>query len=179
MHAGSPASQKGGDPWERREIMSTNSSLTESERQDTQNDQIDVIQPQAPGPSQPVARAPGVRHVFISHKAKDELAAEAIRKALKMRGGNSLEIFVSERIKAGSQWSEEIWKSLKRADWLLLLYTDPSQEWDWCLFEAGFFAGAVENLLGRKVDFKESRCHANAPNRINGTTAYHSHCSDC
>ena len=121
--------------------MSTNSSLTESERQDTQNDQIDVIQPQAPGPSQPVARAPGVRHVFISHKAKDELAAEAIRKALKMRGGNSLEIFVSERIKAGSQWSEEIWKSLKRADWLLLLYTDPSQEWDWCLFEAGFFVG--------------------------------------
>src|SRR3989344_896136 len=27
-----------------------------------------------------------------------------------------------------------------------------------CFFEAGFFGGAVENILGRKVDFKESEC---------------------
>jgi hypothetical protein len=121
--------------------VSANSSKTESERQDTQNDRTDVIQLKPAGGSSHVADATSVRHVFISHKGRDAPAAEAIRKALKMRGPKSLEIFVSERIKAGLEWSPEIWKNLRRADWLLLLYTDPSQEWDWCLFEAGFFAG--------------------------------------
>ena len=121
--------------------MSANLSRTESERQDTQNDRIDVSQSQTAGPSSHVANAPVVRRVFISHKGRDSAAAEAIRRALKARGGNNLEIFVSERIRPGVQWPIQIWDNLKLADWLLLLYTDPSQDWDWCLFEAGFFAG--------------------------------------
>jgi hypothetical protein len=138
---GRPALQKGGAPSERREIMSANSSRTESERQDAQNDRIDVIQPEAPGASSPVDDAPAVRRVFISHKGRDSAAAKAICQALETRGGNSLPIFVSERISPGVEWPKEIWGNLRAADWLLLLYTDPSQEWDWCLFEAGFFVG--------------------------------------
>ena len=48
-------------------------------------------------------------------------------------------------------WAAQIWDNLKKADWLLLLYTDPSEEWDWCLFEAGFFAGCTTEKEGRLV----------------------------
>ena len=91
------------------------------------------------------------RRVFISHKVKDKTAAEKIRSALSLYGGGNLEIFVSERIKAGVRWAEQIWDNLHKADWLVLLYTDPSDEWDWCLFEAGFFAGCSKGAESRLV----------------------------
>lgn len=33
-----------------------------------------------------------------------------------------------------------------------------------CYFEAGFFSGALENITGRKVDFKEIQCRATSSN---------------
>jgi hypothetical protein len=91
------------------------------------------------------------RNIFISHKVKDRVAAEEIRSGLSLYGGGSLNIFVSERIEAGVIWSQEIREHLKKANWLILLYTDPSEEWDWCLFEAGFFAGCAEDEKCRLV----------------------------
>jgi len=129
--------------------MPSNSTRTESERQDKQNDQTDVIQLHAAGASSNVADAPVVRRVFISHKGKDKVAAAKIREDLNVYGG--LDIFLSERIGAGIPWAGEIWDSLNKADWLILLYTDPSEEWDWCLFEAGFFAGRAQQGEHRLV----------------------------
>lgn len=91
------------------------------------------------------------KKVFISHKAKDRNAAETIRRALSLYGAGNLEIFVSERISAGTVWAPEIWDSLEHADWLLLLYTDPSEDWDWCLFETGFFAASARKAGHRLV----------------------------
>jgi len=91
------------------------------------------------------------RTIFISHKVRDRVAAEKIRRALKLSGGDNLEIFLSERIKAGAEWNKAIWDSLEMADWLLLLYTDPSEEWNWCLFEAGFFAHRAKGAKGKLI----------------------------
>lgn len=91
------------------------------------------------------------RRIFISHKVKDRVAAEKIRSALNLYGAGNLEIFVSERIKAGVVWNEQILTNLQKADWLILLYTDPSEEWDWCLFEAGFFAGCAKGAEARLI----------------------------
>jgi hypothetical protein len=91
------------------------------------------------------------RRIFISHKDKDKEAAEVIRKELSFYGARNLEIFVSERISAGIPWAQEIWTNLENASWLLLLYTDPTEEWDWCLFEAGFFAGHSKGNWSRLV----------------------------
>ncbi|MFO7876397.1 MAG: toll/interleukin-1 receptor domain-containing protein [Desulfovermiculus sp.] len=80
--------------------------------------------------------------VFISHKSKDKEAAKAIKKLFdNWGGGKLLNVFISERIEAGQVWSKEVFDHLDKADYLILLYTDPSEEWDWCLFEAGFYAG--------------------------------------
>jgi hypothetical protein len=91
------------------------------------------------------------RRVFISHKVKDRAAAEDIKSALDHRAAGNFEIFISERIEAGEEWNKAILDNLEKADWLLLLYTDPSEEWDWCLFEAGFFAHRAKDVEGRLV----------------------------
>jgi len=97
---------------------------------------------------QTTTKSLGSRRVFISHKGKDKAAAEEMGQALEVYG---LKIFVSARIRPGVQWPKEIWDNLWKADWLLLLYTDPSEEWDWCLFEAGFFAGSGKGPESRLV----------------------------
>ena len=87
------------------------------------------------------------KRIFISHKSRDKEAAKAIDEILNLAGGKELKTFLSERIHPGVTWPQEIWDNLKRSDWLILLYTDPSEEWDWCLFEAGFAAGVGTSRL--------------------------------
>jgi hypothetical protein len=51
-----------------------------------------------------------------------------------------VECFVSgSDIGAGTDWNREIREALKRSHLLVLLFTNPSQNWDWCLYEAGLF----------------------------------------
>ena len=78
--------------------------------------------------------------IFISHKHKDKIAAEAIRDELSIYGGGRLGFFLSEDIPFGQDWNDQIHEKLRKADWLLLIYSDPTSEWDWCLYESGFFA---------------------------------------
>ena len=82
--------------------------------------------------------------IFISHKHKDKLQAKKIKKELEDAAGR-IQIFLSQDIEAGEDWPEKIMKELERADWLILLYTDPTEEWDWCLFETGFFQGVARS----------------------------------
>lgn len=77
--------------------------------------------------------------IFISHKMKDKLVAKKIVDELKDYAADKFEFFLSENIPFGEDWSEKIHQNLKKADWLILLYTDPTEEWDWCLYETGFF----------------------------------------
>ena len=79
--------------------------------------------------------------VFLSHKHDDYLAATRVTTKLQEYGGDNLEVHLSELIPAGEQWNLKIHQWLQDSDWLLLLYTGPGVEWDWCLYETGFFAG--------------------------------------
>jgi hypothetical protein len=77
--------------------------------------------------------------IFISHKHDDHGFADTVAKAL---GGltGTIECFVSgSNIDAGTDWNEEIRQALARSHLLLLLFTSPSQNWDWCLYEAGLY----------------------------------------
>ena len=42
---------------------------------------------------------------------------------------------------AGRAYRPHIVNELKSANWLILLFPDPSDDWDWCLFETGIFEG--------------------------------------
>jgi hypothetical protein len=77
--------------------------------------------------------------VFISHKKFDEASAKAIRDQLAQFSGD-LQFFISgDSIHAGEDWHARLRSELRDSDLLLLLFTEPTREWDWCLYEVGLF----------------------------------------
>lgn len=79
--------------------------------------------------------------VFLSHKHEDHDIAVAIRDRLEKLAVGTIDCFVSgEDISAGSDWNRTIKAELARSHLLLLLFTKPSRNWDWCLYEAGLFS---------------------------------------
>lgn len=80
--------------------------------------------------------------VFFSYKKKDERTAKAIVKILRTYAAGKLEIAYqadfTEEI-AGKQWREKIREEVCNANWFILLLPDPSDDWDWCLYETGLF----------------------------------------
>lgn len=78
--------------------------------------------------------------IFVSHKHEDAAVARAAKQALQDLCGERIECFVSgENIIAGSDWNRRIRQELGRSHILLLLFTNPTRNWDWCLYEAGLF----------------------------------------
>ncbi len=83
-------------------------------------------------------------NVFFSYKAKDEPTARAVVDILRKNSAGKLAITYqadfTENI-SGKNWREKITTEICRANWFILLLPDPSDDWDWCLFETGIFEG--------------------------------------
>jgi hypothetical protein len=81
-----------------------------------------------------------VFRVFISHKQEDHALAVVVKKAIQSLNKDLIDCFVSGvDITAGTDWRREIRSALARSHILLLLFTAPSKNWDWCLFETGLY----------------------------------------
>jgi len=76
--------------------------------------------------------------IFLSHRHEDFDTALRIKEILDSVTG-AAEVFLSENIVRGADWRIEVKKQLATTDFLLLLYTDPDANWDWCFYEAGLF----------------------------------------
>jgi TIR domain len=76
--------------------------------------------------------------LFISHKKKDAPVAKCLLKLLD-ENTDRVGYFISEHIEKGTDWRKEIAKRLTRSSFLVLLFTDPEEDWGWCLYETGFF----------------------------------------
>jgi hypothetical protein len=100
------------------------------------NDAIPALQKLLPALSEKTV------HVFFSYKQKDKRTADTIVKLLRKHGGRSLSISYmgdfTEEI-AGKKWRDAIRCKVREANWFVLLLSDPSEDWDWCLFETGLF----------------------------------------
>ena len=90
-------------------------------------------------------------NIFISHKDEYETAARTIKGILSRLGGNSVKCFISEEIPAGDDWYQWIGDRLAESNVLLLLFTEPSASWDWCLYEAGLFQRIGGNDFRRVI----------------------------
>ena len=78
--------------------------------------------------------------VFISHKNDDHVLAMRVKNLLESLNKKVITCFVSGHdITAGTDWRREVRGGLSRSHMLLLLFTAPSKNWDWCLFETGLF----------------------------------------
>jgi len=78
--------------------------------------------------------------VFISHKHDDHALAIEVKKAMEGLNPELIDCFVSGiDITAGMDWRREIRSVLARSHILMLLFTAPSKNWDWCLYETGLY----------------------------------------
>jgi hypothetical protein len=94
------------------------------------------------GRKETVANTDDVFKVFISHKHEDHALAVEVKKALEGLASRPKQIdcFVSGvDITAGMDWRREIRSRLAKSHLLMLLFTAPSRNWDWCLFETGLY----------------------------------------
>jgi len=87
---------------------------------------------------EPDDNSAGKYSVFFSHKARDCPVAEAIIDLLD-RHTENVSFFISEKIEKGTNWRKSIADHLSRSSFLVLLFTDPKEDWGWCLYETGFF----------------------------------------
>jgi hypothetical protein len=88
------------------------------------------------------ALSKGKLPIFFSYKGKDEAAAVRIVNLLRKWSARKLRITYqadfTEQI-VGKEWRKWIHDSIDKANWFILLLPDPSDDWDWCLFETGLF----------------------------------------
>jgi TIR domain len=93
-------------------------------------------------PSRSFSRtSPGVRSnysVFFSHKVGDVGVTKSLIDLL-ARHTELVDFIISENIEKGKDWRQEIADALSRANFLVLVFTDPNENWGWCLYEPGFF----------------------------------------
>ncbi len=81
-------------------------------------------------------------NIFISHKSEDRAIAEGVMNILKANDNPQnpkITFFISHLIPGGDRWYNTIRRNLRDSNLLLLLFTDATRCWDWCLYEAGLF----------------------------------------
>ncbi len=89
--------------------------------------------------------------VFISHKHADAALASVVGRQLE-RLSPHVESWVSgEDLVAGGDWNRAIKKALADSHMLVLLFTTPARNWDWCLYEAGLFTRFGEDDVSSVV----------------------------
>ena len=91
--------------------------------------------------------------VFFSYKEKDERTAKTIVKLLRKHSAEKLQITYQAEFTrkiTGQEWRQKIKEEVRRANWFILLLPDPSDDWDWCLYETGLFdrqANSADRLI--------------------------------
>ncbi len=80
--------------------------------------------------------------VFLSYKSKDEEIAREVVDVLRKNSAGKLQVTFQAEFGekyGGEKWRSKIHKEICKANWFILLFTDPSDDWDWCLYETGLF----------------------------------------
>lgn len=106
-------------------------------------------------------------NIFFSFIHEDEEIAKSVRDEL-LDYCSGVKIYLSKSMTPGEELSKWIDEYIAKATLLFLFYIEPSNTWDWCLYEAGLFTGiAKENKNQRKVICLHSeKVKAPAPMRL-------------
>jgi hypothetical protein len=117
--------------------------------------------------------------IFLSHKLGDsERNARTVAGSLALFGGPNVKVICSANFERGVEWEPKIREGLAKAHWLILLYTGPNVEWDWCLYETGFFRALMEDGKSGKSDRRLICLHDPAhpvPAPLRGLTSVPAH----
>jgi hypothetical protein len=78
-------------------------------------------------------------NIFFSYKFKDEAVASAVVKQIRGISGEKLSITYAKEFETGKDYRDKILRATRNANWFILLLPDPTDDWDWCLYESGLF----------------------------------------
>lgn len=105
-------------------------------------------------------------NVFVSYKMKDKEDARQIVDALSELTRGRLKITWADAFTGSDLLHEKIRNAVLEAHWFILILPDPSDDWDWCLFETGLFRGSMHSNRLNKV-FCLHHFANNQPEQIN------------
>jgi hypothetical protein len=88
--------------------------------------------------------------VFFSHASRDAPVAKSIIEII-ARNTENLECYLSESIEKGSDWRSAIAERLTLSSILILIFTEPDEDWAWALYEAGFFDSLSQTTHSRRI----------------------------
>lgn len=91
-----------------------------------------------------------VVNVYLSYDAKDAYPAAIVREQLRACGNGRFSFASSGELIESADFDGEIEKVLRKTDWFVLILTEPSDTWDWCLYEAGMY-GAHKRAHNRMI----------------------------
>ena len=77
--------------------------------------------------------------IFVSHKHEDGKLAHVVKETLEKLSPDVECFYSGEDIAGGRDWRLEVKNRLASSHLLVLLYTLPSHDWDWCLYETGLY----------------------------------------
>lgn len=92
----------------------------------------------------------GKYSVFFSHKVNDKRVTTSLIELLDGHTEN-VSFAISEQIEKGTPWRKAIAELLNRANFLVLVFTDPNEDWGWCLYELGFFDALSQSESRRRI----------------------------
>ena len=104
--------------------------------------------PSGAGPSG--AEPSGKYSVFFSHKVNNSGVTKSVIELLDGHTEN-VSFPISEQIEKGTPWRKAIAELLNRANFLVLVFTDPNEDWGWCLYESGFFDALSQSESRRRI----------------------------
>jgi hypothetical protein len=79
--------------------------------------------------------------IFVSHRAEYGSLVKELKKAIETTSRGKIRVFISEELRGAEDWRQAIKSQLTDAQNLFLVYGAPYEDWTWCFYEAGFFAG--------------------------------------
>jgi hypothetical protein len=80
--------------------------------------------------------------IFVSHRAEYGSLVRELKKTIETTSRGKITVFISEDLRGAEQWRTAIKSQLEEAESLFLIYGAAYEDWSWCLYEAGFFAGS-------------------------------------
>ena len=86
--------------------------------------------------------------VFISHRTPDGAIASKVAGLLREWTGNQVRVHVSsdpafEGPAPGSRLNDQLKLALAQSDVVLLVYTSPTEDWSYCMWECGIACGST------------------------------------
>lgn len=90
--------------------------------------------------------------VFVTHKSDDIEKVNKLIQILQIYdAAERLKFVLAEDMPKGEVWRQFIYKNVVEANVLFFLMVSPTVNWEWCIYEAGLFAGSKAEGSNRKI----------------------------